>query len=442
MDPSRLVEDDAQRGLFRIHRSALTSAEILEIERERIFDRCWLYVAHESEVPNVGDFRRRVVADRPLFIIRSRDGKVRVFLNSCRHRGALVCRTDEGNARGFACFYHGWSYNDAGELVAVPDASGYAEGFRLSDHGLMSPPRVDSYRGMYFVSFAADGPSLADYLGPGAREMIDLTMDCAEILGGWAVLGGTAKYNIRANWKLLVENSSDNYHYGPTHQSYVEYLAKRRQQPNNTLPQTSGRPSRSVALENGHVAMLTSAGGRPIASPSPLWNDAAAAEALRLRGELAKRYGEARGHEMADVSRFLIIFPNFAFHDTQSGFKFRQWWPTAPDMMEVAQWELVPRQERDDLRQYRLEGSSIFQGPGGFGTPDDIEALESCQQGYRARELEWSDASRGMRRANPGDTDELTARGFWRQWYALINGRPGATRIGDIPFTRPVNAAE
>jgi p-cumate 2,3-dioxygenase alpha subunit len=178
--------------------------------------------------------------------------------------------------------------------------------------------------------------------------------------------------------------------------------------------------------------MLTRAEGRTIASPSPLWSSEAIAATNELRDTLAQRYGELRGHNMTDFSRFLIIFPNLAFHDTQSGFKFRQWWPVAPDMMEVNQWELVPRREPAGLAGLRLEGSVTFQGPGGFGTPDDIEALESCQIGFRAPELEWSEVSRGMRRDARSD-DELTARGFWRHWHAMIQGRPGSERVGDLP---------
>ena len=73
----------------------------------------------------------------------------------------------------------------------------------------------------------------------------------------------------------------------------------------------------------------------------------------------------------------------------------------------------------------------MFLGPGGFGTPDDIEALESCQIGFGAPEVEWSDISRGMQRL-PRSDDELAARGFWRQWHALIQGLDGAARTGDV----------
>jgi p-cumate 2,3-dioxygenase alpha subunit len=354
-----------------------------------------------------------------------------VLINSCLHRGALVCRTDAGNASAFQCFYHGWSYDTAGKLIGVPDAEGYSAEFNSREQALVSPPHVDSYRGMYFVNFGKSVPSLRDHLG-NARELIDLTMDSAEPLGGWTIIRGTAKFRIRANWKLLAENSTDNYHFRTVHRTYTDYLTERRDRAGAPAPSVNRiNNSRSLALNNGHVAMLTQSVGRAIANPSPVWSQEAVAETRRVRDELVKIYGEERGLQMATVSRFLIIFPNYAFQDTQSGFRVRQWWPMSPGEMEVNQWEFIPRRERADLTAYRLEGAAMFLGPGGFGTPDDIEALESCQIGFGAPEVEWSDISRGMQRL-PRSDDELAARGFWRQWHALIQGLDGAARTGDV----------
>src|SRR3954467_7556133 len=98
-----LVIDDPERGVFRVHRSTMTSGEVLALERERIFERCWLYVGHESEVAERGSFRRRQVAGRPLVLIRGSDGVVRVLQNTCRHRGAMVCRGIAGSAEPYTC---------------------------------------------------------------------------------------------------------------------------------------------------------------------------------------------------------------------------------------------------------------------------------------------------------------------------------------------------
>jgi p-cumate 2,3-dioxygenase alpha subunit len=191
-------------------------------------------------------------------------------------------------------------------------------------------------------------------------------------------------------------------------------------------------PTRGFAINNGHGGMLARLPGRPIASPSPLWSEEAIAEIAKMRDRLAEKFGEERGHSMADISRHLIIFPNVAFQDSNTGFRIRQWWPKGPELLEVTQWELVPREERDDVRAYRLEASLAFLGPGGLATPDDVEALESCQIGFRASEVEWSDISRGMQREARAD-DEQQMRGFWRQWHSLIQDRGHLARTADTP---------
>jgi p-cumate 2,3-dioxygenase alpha subunit len=200
MELKDLIVEDPERGIFRVHRSTMTSPEILELEKERIFDRCWLYLGHESEVENPGDYKRRTVAGRPLFWVRGSDSKVRVFYNTCTHWGANVCRIDEGNAETFQCFYHAWSFNNKGELVSQPDDEAYPEGFDRSEMGLVSPPRLEDYRGFYFVSFNPNVEDLHSYLAE-AKTYIDLILDQSE--EGWRVVPGVQKYAVRANWKLF-----------------------------------------------------------------------------------------------------------------------------------------------------------------------------------------------------------------------------------------------
>jgi hypothetical protein len=178
--------------------------------------------------------------------------------------------------------------------------------------------------------------------------------------------------------------------------------------------------------------MLHPFAGRPIASPSPIWSEEATAEVAQMRERLAERFGKERGYSMSDNSRHLVIFPNVAFQDSHTGFRIRQWWPKAPDLLEVTQWELIPRQEREDIRAYRMEGALAFLGPGGLATPDDVEALESCQIGFKAREMEWSDISRGTQR-DARMTDEQQMRGFWRQWHSLIQGHGNLRHTADQP---------
>ncbi len=166
MEPeAQLVLDDLDRHVFRVHRSAMTSSDIFEAERHAIFGTNWLYVGHESEVAMPGDYVRRKVAGRSMFLVRGvKSGAIRVFHNSCTHRGATVCRQDAGNTKVFQCFYHAWSFNTEGVLVGVPDEDAYGQGFSRDDLGLRSPPRVESYRGFVFISFDPGVEELIGYL--------------------------------------------------------------------------------------------------------------------------------------------------------------------------------------------------------------------------------------------------------------------------------------
>jgi p-cumate 2,3-dioxygenase alpha subunit len=433
MNIETLVRDQPDINRFSVHRSAMTSASIFEQETAQIFERTWLYVGHEDEIPEPGDYRRRSAAARPLIFVRGSDNVIRVLYNTCTHRGAQVCRQDSGRASVFQCFYHSWSFNNQGTLVGVPDEASYGSLFSKDEFALKAVPRLEQYRGMYFVSFDPAIVNLETYLGP-ARKLIDLTLDSAQSLGGWALLAGSAQYSIRANWKLMVENSYDGYHI-PLHQTYLDYVAWRAKMNGKSASGGATIMARggtgSAALPNGHGIVLMEARGRGIANPSPMWSDETNAEVDHVKNANITLFGEQRGREMCEVSRWLVIYPNFAFQDTQSGFRLRLITPVSANSTDIQQWELAPRNESRDLRCARMELSLAFLGPGGFATPDDVEALESCQNGFAAKGVEWSDISRGMERELPLATDELQMRAFWRQWQAHIRGERGLTNTGD-----------
>jgi p-cumate 2,3-dioxygenase subunit alpha len=442
MELASLVEDRPREGEFRVHRATMTSPEIFALERQRILERCWLYVAHESEFPQPGDYRRRTLAGRPLFVLRGIDGEVRVFYNTCTHRGAQVCRQESGSAQQFQCFYHAWTFDTRGELIGVPGRDGYSATFDPARFSLRSPPRFEAYRGLYFVCFDPAADDLVTFLGE-AREIIDLTMDSGALLGGWQVTAGSSRFSIQGNWKLMVENSLDNYHFATVHQTYTEYMARRKAGVGAGAESREAlrARARARALSGRHSVMTFPTPGRTIAYPTRQWSEDAYHEVEQLRARLIERYGEARGQQMAEMSRLMSVFPTLIFQDTHSGFRLRQILPVAPDAMDIIQWDLVPRQEREDLSAYRTELSLAFLGPGGFGTPDDIEAIESCQLGYQVPDVEWSDLSRGMHRT-PRDDDELGVRTFWRQWHAMMQGLGHAPVVveHDVAEMKPLSA--
>ena len=411
-----LVREDRKRGLFRVHRSAFVAPEILEAERERVFDRSWLFAAHESEISRPGDFVTRDVGGRPLLICRGSDGAIRVFVNTCTHRGAQICRENQGNAKTFQCFYHAWTFNNQGELVGVPDAAGYGGAFRKEELGLKSPARVEAYRGLIFVSFDLEIEDLVTYLA-GAKELLDAVLDQGGD-DGMEIVGGTHKYSIRANWKLLCENSIDGYHVRTTHKTFIDYLTM------VGVPASAGVkfPGSARSLGNGHGAMEYKAPwGKPVASWEPRWGEAARVELDALRQRLIARHGEERGLRIADYQRNTLIYPNLIVNDIMS-LTLRTFYPIAPGYMEVSAWCLARKNEPAQWRSIRLDAFLTSLGPGGLSTPDDVEALESCQRGFRAfREVEWSDMSRGLTR-DPVMEDEEQMRGLWRKWQEQMRG--------------------
>lgn len=408
---STYVNDDRSTPRFQVNRAAMVDPEVFALERDKIFNHSWLYIGHETELRKKNDYRTRSVAGRPLIFARDAKGEIQVWVNSCPHRGAMLCREDKGNARFLTCFYHGWSFSTAGEMVSMPGDDSYGPDFPRP--GLASPAKVDSYRGFVFVSFDPDIVDLATYLA-GATEYLDLVCDQSET--GMEILEGTHEYSIKANWKLLVENSFDGYHAVSTHQRYFEMVLAAR----GALDPSALGDSRGIDLGNGHAVVAGAPAteglfGRPL-------SEAGAAEREARFERFREQYGDGWVDRMQG-NRNLVIFPNLVVIDLVMGVVVRKIDPIAPDYMEVTAWELVPPEEGDELRKQRLDNFLTFWGPGGLASPDDVEALETCQIGYgAARELPWSDISRGMSKSVNSTTDELQMRTWWRRWNELVTG--------------------
>ncbi|MGE3447526.1 MAG: Rieske 2Fe-2S domain-containing protein [Microbacteriaceae bacterium] len=412
---SRYLIDDLARGVFRVHRDALRSEEVFAQERRKIFDTSWLYVGHESEVEAPGDFRRRTVGGRPLIFVRGRDGAVRAFFNSCTHRGATVCREEEGNAKAFQCFYHAWLYNTNGELVRVPDPDGYAFEPGASGLGLRRPAGFAQYRGFYFVTYSDDMPSLEEYLGP-TTEWFDLIVDQSR--EGLRVIRGHAHYVVKSNWKLTVENTLDGYHGEALHSTYFAYVKSRGGSPPAAW---WGPESGSRSFGNGHAGFEMPPGfPKPVAKWDPFFGPDARDEIERIRADVIARLGEERGRRVCDYTRNMVIFPNFMIADSHSIFA-RTVEPLSAGVHEARYWQLAPKEETGAALARRLDNFLSFLGPGGFATPDDVEALEACQQGYAIAEVEWNDVSRGMHR-DPMVVDEAGIRTYWRHWSNKMTG--------------------
>ena len=123
------IIDDGDRGLFKVARTAFVEPQVFAQEQKRIFERCWLYLGHESELAKPGDFVTRAVAGRNLIFNRDGKGVINAFYNTCTHRGAFVCREARGSSKMFQCFYHGWVFSNEGRLIDQPGKDAYPDKF-------------------------------------------------------------------------------------------------------------------------------------------------------------------------------------------------------------------------------------------------------------------------------------------------------------------------
>ena len=161
----------------QISREIFVNDEIYAEEQEKIFTRAWLFVGHESQIPNPGDYVVSCMGEESVILCRDRANTIHVFLNSCRHRGMKVCRYDEGNTTVFTCPYHGWSFGTDGRLVGVPFfREAYHSRLDRAKWGLVEVAQLCNYKGAIFATWDKEAPSFEEYLGPFTR-FLDLQLD-------------------------------------------------------------------------------------------------------------------------------------------------------------------------------------------------------------------------------------------------------------------------
>ena len=191
-----------------------------QLELERIFAKAWIFVGHESEVPEPGDYCLRYIGEDTFIFVRDEDGQIQVMFDGCRHRGVQVCRAERGNASHFRCSYHGWTYKNNGELFGVPGYRKAYAGLNKADWGLLKAAQVDSFMGMVFATLDKDAEPLEDYLGSVGFYL-------KSVLGlfpnGFEVIAEPHRVLMPVNWKTAADNfTGDGYHTMYLHKSQFD----------------------------------------------------------------------------------------------------------------------------------------------------------------------------------------------------------------------------
>ena len=302
------------------------------------------------------------MGEDPVLVMRDSSGQVNAFLNICRHRGNRLCRAEAGNAATLTCAYHGWTFANNGNLVAVPNLQdAYYGELDLAQWNLIPVAQLDSYKGLLFATFAPDAPTLRDYLGEMAWYL-DSFFDRRE--GGVEVVGGVHKWVVPCNWKLPAENfAGDGYHVSWSHLSAIRggFAGDFRLR--------SGTGGAMVSPGQGHC-VITLGGGDLAEAPEPVlleYEQASRAEAVARLGPRLEK-----------VSPIVAtLFPNFSMIRSTSH-SFRVWHPKGPGEIEIWSWIFVDRAAPPEVKEaLRINGLRGF-GPSGTFEQDDMDNWQEC----------------------------------------------------------------
>ncbi|KGJ21295.1 Rieske 2Fe-2S domain-containing protein [Paracoccus sanguinis] len=395
------VEDNPETGVFRCRRDIFTNPDLFELEMRHLFEANWVYLAHESQIPEVNDYYTTWIGRQPIVITRDKTGALNAVINACAHKGAMLCRRKHGNKGSFTCPFHGWTFSNTGKLLKVKDekTTQYPEQFNKNgSHDLTKVAKFENYRGFLFGSLNPDSPSLEEYLGE-ARVIIDQIVDQAP--DGLEVLRGNSSYIYDGNWKLQMENGCDGYHVSSVHWNYQATMGRRKEEGTKAVDASGW--SKSVAgvygFENGHILLWTNTMNPEV---RPVWAH---------RDEIAARVGEERAKFIVGQTRNLGIYPNVFLMD-QFSTQIRVVRPLAVDRTEVSIFCFAPKGESAQDRATRIRQYEDFFNVSGMGTSDDLEEFRACQTAYAGTAALWNDMSRGAPRWVEGPDENARRMGL------------------------------
>jgi phenylpropionate dioxygenase-like ring-hydroxylating dioxygenase large terminal subunit len=406
------------RGLIeptRVHSRLYTDPAIFQEELEKIWYRTWVYVGHESEIPNNNDYVTKSIGPTPVIMVRDRAGEIRLLLNKCPHRGNQLCAYKAGNTKAFVCPYHAWTFSNAGDLMGYALPDGY-EGVSKAGVSLGKVPRIASYRGFVFGSMAEDGVTLEEHLG-GARAAIDQLCDNSPT-GEVELTAGFLQHRTKANWKFLTENETDGYHPGSVHGSIFQVTK-------SEIGKLYAKNSTALTRDygNGHTEFDLRPEWRLLDKPLA-WFGTTLERLPDYVAAMDAAYGPERARQiMIDGSPHTMIFPNLFIAEIQI-FVLQ---PVAVDE-SIQHVTAVQFRGAPDINRRLRQQTMGSVGPAGLLLADDTEMYERNHRGAGIPAPEWLVLSRGLHRERRDEngfmiahsTDEVPQRGIWRHYLQLM----------------------
>lgn len=365
--------------LRTVHNSVY-SALAYELELERILRRVWVFVCHESEIADVGQFITREVAGDPILVVRSGADAILAFHNVCRHRGSQVAPEPAGRARGFQCPYHHWTYGLDGCLMGVPGEAAYeGTGFDRANFGLL-PARAESVYGLVFVCLSDEAPPLREYLGSQVLEVMrpQLGSTTCELFhfDSWV---------LKANWKLFGENARDGYHVPFVHESFLGRASP---------------PQPYRLLENGHASQAIS-----------LAREAVDEETWRRTTEFPLPGFEPGQGWLVNVFPDLVVTARTSVVEILS---------QLPLSHNETLYEVRALGPVGDSKQQRASRRLAFETWLLTQQAEDRAAMENQQRGLVSRSMRTSIIARGPDATTGIRGDDNRLRQFWSGWRSMM----------------------
>jgi len=441
IDAARIASDiDPDRGL--VSREIFVSPEYHRAELETVFTRAWLFVGHESQVPNPGDFFVSRMGDGSVILCRDSRGDVHVFLNSCRHRGMKVCRYEQGNTSLFICPYHSWSYTTDGKLQGVPLYRVLYEGqLDREDWSLIEVPKLAVYKGTVWASWDPEAPEFHTYMGDAIAHL-DQVLDCRDGRPGGSEVIGVHKWVFPSNWKFAAENFLGDSYHNPSHRSVDMVGMSPSAKPGQRRDNEYAKAKRIwVGFPQGHGMTAGIAPSDNVYEPTYAQHPEIDEYFRHCFNERKRRLGE-KARLLPLVGNF---FPNTSFHGRQPR-SLCVWHPHSPTETEGWRFFLVdadaPAAVKDVLRRYYMR----YSGPAGMTEQDDMENwlyATAASKGTVARRYplnyQMSMDAPNATDLGPGQvatqmTDQ-TPRNFYRAYARYLRGDAWASLLGHDQHT-------
>jgi benzoate/toluate 1,2-dioxygenase subunit alpha len=425
---------EALRALVReqeVHRDVYVSEEVFQLEMEHMFPNSWVYVGHDSQVPNAGDYFGTTIGTQPVLLVRHTDGKVHVLHNRCPHKGTRITSETCGNTgKFFRCPYHAWSFKTDGSLLAIPLKKGYENtGFEQSHAAPgMAPVRhVRNYRGFVFAKINDGGLDFEEFFGESLSSF-DNMVDRSPV-GQLKVAGGVLRYMHNCNWKMLVENQTDTCHPMVAHESSAGTVVEvwKKAPPGTRKPMAveiiAPFMSPYEFFENMGIRIWDNGHGHTGVHHS-IHSDYSAVPGYFDKMKAA--YGETRAKAILDENRHnTVYFPNIMIKGPIQ--LLRHFKPIAANKTLVESWTFQLVDAPNMLLERTLMYNRLINAPTSIVGHDDLEMYERAQEGLHSNGNEWVNLQRlyspdeaGQTNVAVNGTSEWPMRHQFRAWSKFM----------------------